>query len=280
LFVKLLLPSISTRVYNVNSKQFIKIFSKLFSVDLEEMSDHLNKGDVSETCSIFFAKSKKTKPANKSTLNLNQIDRYLDKLANITKEQDQLEFFEEIIKKSTANDLRTFIRLIKKDLKIDAMAKIILDSIAPNAYQAFQVSRDLKDVIERAAERSAKSGLAKNLSIKINLMTPIKPMLADACKSVEQCFSKCKNSVLAEIKYDGERLQIHKNGSMFNYFSRNLKQVQAHKVSHFKEYIPKAFPSAKQLILDGEVLLYDTIEKKPLPFGTLGVHKVINNQIY
>ena len=40
-----------------------------------------------------------------------------------------------------------------------------------------------------------------------------------------------------------------KNGAEFNYFSRNLKQVQAHKVSHLKEFIPKAFPNAKQVYI-------------------------------
>lgn len=45
-------------------------------------------------------------------------------------------------------------------------------------------------------------------------------------------------------------------------------------VSHFKEYIPKAFPHGKDLILDAEVLMMDTKTGNPLPFGTLGVHKV------
>jgi DNA ligase-3 len=275
LFVKLLLPSASTRVFNLNSKQLIKLFSKIFNVDLEEMSDHLNKGDASETCSHYFNKSNTAiKPCLHSTLNLKQVDSYLDKLTQLTKENEQMKFLEDVTKKCTINDLKMFIRLIKKDLKIDAMAKIILDSVAPNAYQAFQVSRDLKNVIQRAKERSNKHGLEKSLSIKVNLMTPIKPMLADACKSVEQAFLKFKNSILAEIKYDGERLQVHKNGTSFNYFSRNLKQVQPHKVSHLKEFIPKAFPNAIELIIDAEVLLYDCITKKPLPFGTLGVHKV------
>lgn len=104
-------------------------------------------------------------------------------------------------------------------------------------------------------------------------MTPVKPMLAEACKSVEQAFTKCKNGILAETKYDGERLQVHKNGDKFDYFSRNLKKVSEHKSEHLKEYIPKSMPDAKQLILDGEVLLYDTKNNCPLPFGTLGKHK-------
>ena len=34
----------------------------------------------------------------------------------------------------------------------------------------------------------------------------------------------------AEIKYDGERVQVHKNGDKFEFFSRSLKHVQPHKV--------------------------------------------------
>lgn len=41
-----------------------------------------------------------------------------------------------------------------------------------------------------------------------------------------------------------------------------------------KDYIPQAFPGATDLILDSEILLMDTKTNKPLPFGTLGTHKV------
>uniref|UniRef100_UPI003AABFE5B BRCA2-interacting transcriptional repressor EMSY-like n=1 Tax=Centroberyx gerrardi TaxID=166262 RepID=UPI003AABFE5B len=47
-------------------------------------------------------------------------------------------------------------------------------------------------------------------------------------------------------------------------------------VAHFKDYIPQAFAGGHSMILDAEVLLIDTKTSKPLPFGTLGVHKVRN----
>lgn len=34
----------------------------------------------------------------------------------------------------------------------------------------------------------------------------------------------------SEIKYDGERVQVHKQGKTFKYYSRSLKPVMAHKV--------------------------------------------------
>jgi DNA ligase-3 len=43
----------------------------------------------------------------------------------------------------------------------------------------------------------------------------------------------------------------------------------------FKDYIPQAFPYGTDLILDSEVLLVDVKSGKPLPFGSLGKHKVI-----
>jgi len=45
----------------------------------------------------------------------------------------------------------------------------------------------------------------------------------------------------------------------------------------FKDYIPEAFPHGRDLILDSEVLLVDVKTGKPLPFGSLGIHKVISN---
>ena len=95
------------------------------------------------------------------------------------------------------------------------------------------------------------------LDVGAALMTPVQPMLAQACKSVDMAFEKCPNGMYSEIKYDGERVQLHKNNSEFKYFSRSLKPVLPHKVLHFKDHIPKAFPNASELILDAEVLMVD-----------------------
>lgn len=46
-----------------------------------------------------------------------------------------------------------------------------------------------------------------------------------------------------------------------------------------KAYLPKA-TDAKQIILDGEILLMDTETHSPLPFGTLGVHKKENFKVH
>lgn len=49
----------------------------------------------------------------------------------------------------------------------------------------------------------------------MQLMYPISPMLAEACKSVEKAIEKCPRGMYSEIKYDGERVQLHKQGNEF-----------------------------------------------------------------
>ncbi|XP_062261926.1 DNA ligase 3 [Platichthys flesus] len=277
LTVKLLLPGVVKSVYNLNDKQIVKLFARIFRSNQDDMVRDLEQGDVSETVRMFFDESKSFPPSTKSLLTLQEVDASLTRLAQLTKEDEQQTELEEIAKKCTSNDLKCIIRLIKHDLKMNSGAKHVLDAVDPNAYDAFKASRNLGDVIERVLRNTQdatnSSGPRKLLTVEASLMTPVQPMLAEACKSVEYAMKKCPNGMFSEIKYDGERVQVHKNGDVFSYFSRSLKPVLPHKVAHFKEYIPLAFPGGHSMILDAEVLLIDTNTSKPLPFGTLGVHK-------
>ncbi|NXK10740.1 DNLI3 ligase, partial [Herpetotheres cachinnans] len=277
LTIKLLLPGVIKIVYNLNDKQIVKLFSRIFNCSQEEMVRDLEQGDVSETIRLFFEQSKSCPPAAKSLLTIQEVDEFLIQLSKLTKEDDQQSVLQRITRRCTGNDLKCIIRLIKHDLKMNAGAKHVLDALDPNAYEAFKASRNLQDVVERVLKNQQEAekmpGLKRTLSVQASLMTPVQPMLAEACKSVEYAMKKCPNGMYAEIKYDGERVQVHKNGDHFNYFSRSLKPVLPHKVAHFKDFIPQAFPGGQSMILDSEVLLIDNKTGKPLPFGTLGVHK-------
>lgn len=276
LWCKLLLPQVTKRVYNLKSKQLVKLFSKILETDHDDMLTHLEQGDIAETIQHFFSKSK-TNPAHESTLTIHNVEEFLQELSKLTKEEEQIYHFKKIVKKCTLDDIKMLIRLIKGDLRINSGPKHILEGVHPDAYTAFQTSRDLNMVLDRILSQNStvkhKDAIQDSVHAKLSIMTPVLPMLAEACKSVEMAMKKCPNGMFSEIKYDGERVQVHKKGNEFKYFSRALKPVMPHKVNHFKDYLPKAFPQGTDLILDAEVLMVDVNTGKPLPFGTLGIHK-------
>lgn len=264
LWVKFLLPMVNKRVYNLQSKQLVKVFSRIFGNGChEEMIEDLEQGDVARTVGIFFEKY--GSPAAKSTLTLQDVDAYLERLSRLTREDDQMQLLRHLSARCTSNDLVMVVRLIKHDIRINSGPKHILEALHPDAYQAFQASRNLEDVVRTSREGT--------VSVSASLMTPMIPMLAEPCGSVDDAFVKCPNGMYAEIKYDGERVQLHKKGSEFLFFSRSLKPVSLHKVQHLKNFIPQAFKLGHNLVLDSEILMVDTHTQKPLPFGTLGIHK-------
>jgi len=272
LYMKLLIPKASDRVYNLNTKKLIKLFSRIFEIKYNKMLNYLNRWDVADTICNFFTLSMKLRPVSASLLTLNEIDSYLDRLTLKRTETDQFQLLNEVASKCTRNDLHMFIRLVKKDLRIDAGASVLLNAISPYAHDSFQLNNNLKHVI--SSEFNPTKTNMNGIVTKIKVMSAIKPMLARICKSVDDIFSKCQNKMYAEVKYDGERLQIHKNANSFCYFSRNLKHVDSHKTEYLDFYISKAFPYANQLILDGELVLYCHVTKKPLPFGSLGINRM------
>lgn len=241
LWLRFLMPKETmSRVYNLQDKQIVKLFSLILSVKQSDVSSHLEEsGDVSETISEFFGESKKLKPKAESTLTLQQVDKFLDQLQHLTHEKEQIGHFEEFCSKCTTDDLKATIRVIKHDLKMNCRARHVLDALHADAYDHFQRSRDLTTVLSTfhsnlTSSSSSSSGKSKKVKSGLQVMTPIAPMLAEACKDFDKVITKCPEGFYSEIKYDGERVQIHKRGNEFKFFSRNLKPVTDYKIDKFR----------------------------------------------
>ncbi|KAN0047335.1 hypothetical protein ACTA71_001717 [Dictyostelium dimigraforme] len=304
LLAKLMLCKEDKRVFRIKDKAMLKICSHIWDCDLDDMITDLDNGDFTETCKKFYIEYGKY--PEKSTLTLKEVDQVLDSLTVSGKFEDQVKIINKLLKRCTPFDFRLICRIIDSDLKINTGAKFFLDAFHPQAYDAFKKANNLKGVIEKIQQHdfdnnkdeedeeeeeeeeddddedgekkkkkkkssSSDKKKGKSFEVAIKLMTPVKPMLAKAVKTVDGVM-KSFECFFAEIKYDGERIQIHKDGNQFSCYSRNLKPLMPWKVEEVKSYIPKATKS-QQMILDGEILLMDTKSGKPLPFGTLGVHK-------
>lgn len=276
-WMTLLIPSIDSRVYNLKDKQIVKLFSRIFGLKHDDLLKDLNAGDVSETIAKFFPQSRLIKPVSESNITVMDVNELLDELCVSGQDEAQIKALETICKRCTIDDLKTIIRLIIQDLKMNCRERHVLDALHEDAYSAFQKSRDMKIILKQFGGGESKSSSSSKVS-GLNVMTAISPMLAEACKDFDKALKKCPRGFYSEIKYDGERVQIHKQGDDFKFFSRNLKPVQDHKIAKIKTFLPQAFPTGNDLILDSEIIMVDDTNGSILPFGTLGKHKKEENQ--
>lgn len=140
-----------------------------------------------------------------------------------------------------------------------------MSAIHPDAYEAYQTSHNLKAIVDKTCVNGGgpskiadcNAANTNKINIKLSLLTPILPMLvsfyyyhhpliplrliffiiihrlfqAEACKNLQDVFKKCPDGVYSEIKYDGERVQLHKSDREFKFYSRSLKPVLNHKVN-------------------------------------------------
>jgi ATP-dependent DNA ligase len=113
---------------------------------------------------------------------------------------------------------------------------------------------------------------AGRIAAAITLGTPISPMLASSSKWAADVVAKCPNGCYTETKYDGERIQIHKQGATFSFFSRANQPMKPDTYGDLEKEIAKAIRvRVTDVVLDGEIVLVDTRTSKPLPvFDTLG----------
>lgn len=138
-------------------------------------------------------------------------------MTTLTKEDEQLLHIKAFLSFATVRDFDFVVRLIHKDLHIFTGAKFVLNALHPSAFEAYRNTSNLKSIIDKVLknqlniisnlDEDVEPKLTKELSVGLQLMIPIKPMLASACKSFERAWEKCPNGMYAEIKYDGERVQ-------------------------------------------------------------------------
>ena len=155
-----------------------------------------------------------------------------------------------LFSQATSLEAQYIARLAIEDMRIgmgvggvrDALAKAFARN-ADDVERAFNLTNDIGLVAV-----SARAGTLSDLSVMIN--HPIKMMLAQLGESIPAAMQEL-GLVALEWKYDGARVQIHKDGEKVRIFSRRLEDVTAS--------LPEIVQTAKRIradsaILDGEAV--------------------------
>ncbi len=170
-----------------------------------------------------------------------------------------------LFSESSPTEAKYISRIALEELRIGIGEGIVRDSIAkafdvPVAQVefAFMVTNDLGEVA--AASKKGGADALSRQNIQVN--RPVKMMLAQVTNSIETAFAELDEAAV-EWKFDGARLQIHKNGDEIELFTRRLENV-----TNSLPDVVKAVSSAvtaENAVLDGEAVAIDE-NGNPRPF--------------
>lgn len=145
------------------------------------------------------------------------------------------------------------------------MLEAVADSIdAPISVvgKAHMLTGDLGEV----ARLALTDGESKLETIGIRIFTPVKPMLADMSYDIGDVIKRHGGKTAFEFKFDGARIQVHREDTNVRIYSRRLSDV----TSSLPDVVDKVSNavSSREFILDGEAVAVGE-NGRPLPFQDL-----------
>jgi len=241
--------------------------------EIEE--DIKSTGDIGETAQRFIAKKKQVS-FFQEPLTVERVYEVFEKMANASGSGAvdlKLSLLAGLLAGAGPNEAKYVMRTVTGNLRLGIADMTVLDALAI----AYGGGKEAREYVERAynicsdlgrvAKTVVELGLegVKNFQVSIN--QPIRPMLAERLSSPEEILDKLGGKCAAEYKYDGERLQAHKQDDEVRLYSRRLENISGQypdAIELFKTNI-----KAKEAILECECVAVDTDTGELRPFQEL-----------
>jgi DNA ligase-1 len=241
--------------------------------DIEE--DTQKTGDLGETAQKFM--EKKTQATFfSSPLTVERVYETLDKIANSTGSgsvDTKLALLAGLLSDASPSEAKYIVRTVTGSLRLGIADMTVLDALAlafgggketrEHLERAYNISSDLG----RVAKIVAEEGIEGIKKFKVMPGEPIRPMLAERLGSSAEILEKLGGRCIAEYKYDGERVQAHKNGDKVILFSRRLENITDQYpdgVKYVREHV-----KAKEAIVEAEAVAVDPTTGEMKPFQEL-----------
>ncbi|MFX1416052.1 MAG: ATP-dependent DNA ligase [Promethearchaeota archaeon] len=175
----------------------------------------------------------------------------------------------QMLREASPREARYIVALVLSDMRVGLSGGLLADGIA----EAFGIDADLvrrawslSGNLGQVAHIAAAEGEAALAGMKPTVFEPVRPMLATPVDSLAEILQNEEIDFSFELKFDGARAQIHKDGNQVRVYSRRLQDVT--------DGLPDIVTIARheisvdKAILDGEVVAVDG-RGRPYPFQTV-----------
>jgi DNA ligase-1 len=262
-------PDSDERELGVGEKLLIKAVSMATGVPEREIENSVrDTGDLGESVALAL-KKKRQKSFFSQPLTIKRVYDTFVKIAEASGQGSQdrkLKYLANLFMDAGPEEGKYLARTVLGTMRTGVAEGLMRDAIA----SAFGVKAELVEraymltsdfgYVARVAKLEGNDGLSK---VRIQVGKPIRPMLAQNAAGVKEALSEMGGKAAFEIKYDGARVQVHKDGGRVVIYSRRLENV----TKSIPEVVDAVLESVKaeKAIVEGELVAVGE-GGKPRPF--------------
>jgi DNA ligase-1 len=265
-------PSYSEEELGVAEKMMRRAIEKATGhSESQVVAEFKRTGDFGLTAENFV-NSNKQSTLMRRKLTVDKVFESLQELPAATgagSQDRKLGIVAELVSSATPKEAKYIVRTALGTLRIGVAEGIVRDAIAKafgveaaNVEHAWNMSPDYGR-IATIAKRRGDDGLKK---VGITLGVSLQVLLAEKAPDLKTALEAFERPIV-EVKYDGARVQIHKDGGRVMLFTRRLEEV-TRQFPDIVEFV-KENVRAGTCILDCEAVGVDRRTGRPLPFQQL-----------
>lgn len=261
------------RKTGVGSSLLLKAISDVTGTDVSELESTLPEvKDVGGLFENINYQQVNDTISNSNSLSVSELYSTLEDIAETSGRGSQsrkVNMISSILSRCEDNRERRYAaKIILEEMRIGVGEGVVRKAIS----ESFGID---EESVERAMMLTNDAGKVAIMSqkhtdellskIEINIGDGIKPMLAQKSE-INSLFDDLGTEVaIAQTKFDGARLQIHKNKDEIKAFTRNLEEI-SDSIPDIVSLAQKAI-SAEKAVIDSEVVGYDSQDStEPLRF--------------
>jgi DNA ligase-1 len=271
-------PDYSEKKIGISNQLVIKAISKATGTESNKVvKEWKSIGDIGKVAEKLI-QEKKQSTLQSHILNLKKVVENFRKLPELEGKgtvNKKLSLITELLTSASPLEAKYLVRTLIGDLRIGVQESTIRESLnlaffngdketAGKVQSAIDKTNDLGEVFDLC-----KNGKIKDLeTAHLEVGKPIKAMLAQKAKTIEEGFKQLGTPCAVEYKYDGFRLLIHKkNDKEITLYTRRLENV----TKQFPEVIDyiRKYIVGKSFILDSEAVGFDKKTKRYTDFQAI-----------
>lgn len=183
--------------------------------------------------------------------------------------EKKLKILQELLGSASPAEAKYLIRFLIGRMRVGIGEGTILEALA-HAHGDRKRKAEVEAAFNRhpdlalIARKMQAGGFAALAEVRVQPLVPLRPMLAERLKTLEEVVAKLGGRAALDYKYDGLRMQVHFKAGEVRIFSRNLEPY----TEQFPDVVDliKAQAKAKEFIVEGEGVTVDPDTGEIRPF--------------